>query len=519
MNYLYGDSTESNLDFNYLAFLREVIDCAVVMAESEVALATTVERRRVLDKDTSAVIAAVDELGKRATELVGPIAKDQGATPVGRCAASIATAISAAVERESTQLKAKLATERDEIDKVDHKLRARAKDILDKMLRTHDLPGAEKDLEITWTNSGVKAMMRQKTSFGVEAVLSLDIPPGSLFVPDLRVDRISEGVEVHAVEAGGWLKKSDKLVPHKLGRYQVARVTVGNVVSVRLRSGPDANSPGFEVKVHKKGEITIEPFGDGPARELTIDDRDRPKLQMLVERVEAAARLLELRTGLVSIDIDGKPFAEHPHPRVLAEKMIAACAPTVQRIVKHSRSPGELVLRRLIGDNRREELFVSTAELVQKYEKLPATVRDVFAPLQLAGEPAPEVKPAPVEARVPEPIRPTPAPEAPSQPHRSSPSVPVPEARGTPRTAPPPMPEGRRTGKTSPPPISAASAQVAMPDKPRSVTVPTHVPAIAQPSGPTKTHAEPDESKQVTRPAAVIVDTDSDDDGAQPPKN
>jgi hypothetical protein len=344
-----------------------------------------------------------------------------------------------------------------------------------------------------------------------------------LFVPDLRVDRIAEGVEVHAVEAGGWLKKSDKLVPHKLGRYQVARVTVGSYVTVRLRSGPDANASGFDVKKHKKGEIIIEPVGDGPARELTIDDRDRPKLQMLVDRLEAAVRLLDSRTGLVSVDIDGKSFAEHPHPRVLAEKMIVACAPTVQRIVKHSRSPGELVLRRLIGDNRREELFVSTAELVQKYEKLPANARDVFAPLQLAGEPAPhpEVKSTP-EMRVPEPIRSSPAvpmPES-SQPNRASPSVPPPDVRGAPRTAPPPMPEGRRTGKTSPPPISASSPLAT--EKPRTVSVPAHVPAITQPSGPTRTAEPSDDAKPSVsaRPAAVIVDTgsESSDDGPPPAK-
>jgi hypothetical protein len=507
MNYLFGDSTESNVDFNYLAFVPEVIDSAVVLVEAELALVTTVERRRILDKETLAAIGAVDDLGKRAAELVVPIAKDQAATPVGRCAASIAAAIREAVERESTLARTKLAGEREEISKVDQKVYGRAKDVLEKLLRTHDLPNAQKELDVTWTNTAVKATMRQKASFGVEAVLALEIPATSLFVPDLRVDRITEGVEVRAVEAGGWLKKSDKLVPHKLGRYQVARIIIGTDVMVRLRSGPDANATGFDVRV-RKGELTIEPTGNGADKELTIDDRDRPKLQMLVERLEAAARLLETRVGLVSVEIDGKPIAEHGHPRVLAERLIVAIAPTVQKIARHSRSPGELVLRRPLGGNRREELFVSTAELVQRFDKLPANARDLFAPLQLEGESwsPPEPTSAPVEVKA----APTPQPEVVSQPVRSSPAIPVPAPdvrSGANRTAPPPMPEGRRTSRTSPPPISTAPPLSSS----ARVQLPQH--------GATKPEAGPDEAKPAiasVRPPAVIIDMppEANDDGA-----
>ena len=33
VSYLLGDSSEANIDFDYLAFLREVIDCATVLVE------------------------------------------------------------------------------------------------------------------------------------------------------------------------------------------------------------------------------------------------------------------------------------------------------------------------------------------------------------------------------------------------------------------------------------------------------------------------------------------------------
>lgn len=470
VRYLFGDSTESDLEFDYLAFLREVIDCAVVMVECEVTLGVTVEDRRTRELETASVVAAVEDLGKRATQLVGPIAGDQPSTPVGRCAAAITAAIRDAVERESGQARAALATECEEMDRQDQRQRGRARSVLEKLLRTHDLPGADKALEVAWTASGVKATMRQRTTFGVEAVLSLDIPASSVLGIDLRVDKIAEGVELHAHETAGWLKKSDKVVPYKLGRYQVASVTVGgDATTVRLRVAPEPGAAGFAITSRRDGELSIEPTGGGPGREVVIDDRNRPALRLLVERLEAAVRALgDNRTGLVSVEIDGVPITQHEHPRVLAERLIAAVAPTVQQIAQRSRSPGELVLRRMLGDNRREEIFVSTADLWKRLDGLPLHAREVFASLQLGGEPASplveprlparpaaEAKPAPAErtaldrkfdtepetrpetrhlhGRVVPP--PAPLPEGRSGPSRLPPQAPVPEPR---RTAPAP---------------------------------------------------------------------------------
>jgi hypothetical protein len=473
VRYLFGDSTESDLEFDYLAFLREVIDCAVVMAECEVTLAVTVEGRRTRELETASVVAAIEELGRRASQLVGPTASDQPSTPVGRCAAAIATAIHEATEKESVQARAALAVECEEMDRQDQRQRGRAKNVLEKLLRTHDLPGANKAIEVVWTASGVKATMRQRTGFGVEAVLSLDIPAGSVLGIDLRVDKIAGTVEVHAHETAGWLKKSDKVVPHKLGRYQVTGVTVdGDATTVRLRMAPEPNMAGFVIASRRNGDMTIEASGGGPGREVAIDDRNRPGLRLLVEKLEAAVHVLaENRTGLVSVEIDGVPITQHEHPRVFAERLIAAVAPTVQKIAQRSRSPGELVLRRLLGDNRREEIFVSTADLWKRLDGLPSHAREVFAPLQLGGEPArapvdpgvparpaAEVKPAPAERTSSAVDRrfdtepetrpdarhlsglsgravppPAPIPEGRSGPSRLSSQVPAPEPR---RTAP-----------------------------------------------------------------------------------
>jgi len=458
VRYLFGDSTESDLEFDYLAFIREVIDCAVVMAECEVTLGVTVEDRRSRELETASVIAAVGDLGTRVSQLVAPVAADQPATAVGRCATQIATAIRDAVDKESAQARATLATECDEMDRQDQRQRARAKAVLEKLLKTHDLPGAEKELEVAWTTAGVKATMRQRTGFGVEAVLSLDIPASSTLALDLRVDRIAENVEIHANETAGWLKKSDKVVAHKLGRYQVTNVVVAkDATRVRLRASPEANAAGFVITARRNGDLSVEPTTGGPSPAVAIDERDRTGLRLLTERLEGAVRLLtETRTGLVSVDIDGAPIAQHAHPRVLAERLIAAVAPTVQNIARHSRSPGELVLRRLIGDHRREEIFVSTADLLKRLDGLPSHARELFAPLQLGGEPAKPAVDEPRPARQTGEVRPAAMPAERSGPpidrRFDTESEPRSEVRPETRqeTRPDPRPETRPDTRSDP---------------------------------------------------------------------
>jgi hypothetical protein len=472
VGYLFGDSTESGLDFNYLAFLREAVDCAVALVECDLALANIAERKRAREREMEAELAAIVELGRRATDLVHPVARDQKGVAVGRCAAAITTAIREAVERESAAVRATLAGQREELDKDGLGVNTRAHEALEKLLRTHDLPVAEKVIEVVWTTSGVDASLTQRTGFGVEAVVALDVPPGSLFTPDLRVEQVAPGIEVHAREAGGWIKKSDKLVTHKLGRYHITAITIDTTVRIQLRD--DTHAGELTITAPPNGDIEVDGSGGGTAREITIEERDRAGLRAFVDKLEAATRELAVSRGrLVSIELEKKVLGEDGNARRLAERLMSAVAPTVHKIKAHSRNPDELVLRRLLGDNRREETFVPIVELVHRFEVLPLPARAVFAPLQLKGEAAmparsgettrsfeptapeparevgatpPEVRPGETKPGQTKPVETKPGETKPVE--LKAPSVPMPDRTGS-RTAPPPD----RVGTATPPPL------------------------------------------------------------------
>ena len=393
MRYLFGDSTESALEFNYLAFLRDAIDACVVIVQADAGLAAGRERKAARERAASEAIGAVEAFGKSAVHLAEPVARGSTEAPVGRAAASVVVAANDAVRRETAQARAALQADLELIDGEAHRLRGRCVAALGALLQAHDLPDATQSLLVRWNGTAYEARLKQRAKFGVEALIQLDIPSSSIFAHDVRIDRIADAVEIHAPESAGWLKKEVKMVPHKLSRHHVTEVIVDRGgVTFKARATPEAGAAGFDVRVSRKGEVEVQRAGED-GLEFTTDDRDVGKLTLLAEKIEEAANALrEHRGELAGAQLDASPLADHAHPQVLAERLIEAMAPVVREIAQHSLSPHELVLKRLLADDRREEIFVSKAELAQKLEALPAAQRKVFAPLALDdGEaPAPE---------------------------------------------------------------------------------------------------------------------------------
>jgi hypothetical protein len=109
--------------------------------------------------------------------------------------------------------------------------------------------------------------------------------------------------------------------------------------------------------------------------------------------VAMATELVDHKRALLAASLDGTPLAQVDSPRSVVERVIANIAPTVQEIARRSLTPGELVIKRLVSETQREELFLSKAELAQKLEALPLALRRAFDPLAL-WEATPSAPPA-----------------------------------------------------------------------------------------------------------------------------
>src|SRR5262249_58357619 len=113
--------------------------------------------------------------------------------------------------------------------------------------------------------------------------------------------------------------------------------------------------------------------------------------------IDSTRDLAIRRQGMSSATFDGKPLRELEEPQSICVRMVNVMSPVVQEIARRSGAPGELVLRRDLGEGRREEIYITKAELHEKVMTLPATLRPMFDPFELSEGPRSPRAPAPSE--------------------------------------------------------------------------------------------------------------------------
>src|SRR5262245_39783770 len=106
MNYLYGDSTPSPLDTNFIQALRDTVDFAVLVLQTEqqiqVEPGRTADRRRAAD----AAPAKVHGLSVLVLRTLEEVSRSAPESPSGRCASAIIKSASDLSRGESDRAKA-----------------------------------------------------------------------------------------------------------------------------------------------------------------------------------------------------------------------------------------------------------------------------------------------------------------------------------------------------------------------------------------------------------------------------
>lgn len=422
MNYIYGDATQAPFSVDYLQLLRDVLDYAVEHLLSE-------QERHGLGKRELSLRAAADAEIKRVEELARLTARAMEGAHVGadgsyaaQCAQAIVLVSAEQVRLAVDAVRAGLSAELAKLAEAELGERERSQRALEKLLLGHDLPDTNFSLQLAQVG-GAKYVGRVAltSALGVDAQLELEIGKDSAAFPAVvRVERVAQGVDLHAPEAGGFFRKETRLKPQRIDKLHVVELAAGDGGSFKLRVNADGTGAGFAFEL-SAGEgprrVKASHFGEkGEAVAYDPPAEDVAKIVALHEKLaEAAAEARFDRKRLVLATLDGDAYVDHEEPTVLVERLIEDMAPVVQEIARRSKSTEELVIKRLTGDKRREEIFIAKSELVAKLEPLPANLRRLFVPLGLE-----EAKPS---------TRPPPPP-APRMPSKRPPPIPAPLVSG-----------------------------------------------------------------------------------------
>ncbi len=389
MSHVYGDSTPFPYDVDYIDLSRLAVDCAVQLMSAQHAISTSLQRGEALRQERRAEIDRIHAMARTLAGSLEPFVK-AGAPTTERFALRLLESIGGTANAEVAALEQQTADEASQVRNIVSRSGESAIRALEAFLLRHDLPGTERSL--SWTSAGEQsyaASVTVDTPFGIQAVFGLAIAPEHLWSRPRRVVEFSPaGLEVHFPQPAGWLSKRVEMAPLKLDRLYLSAMTLDvSSVELRLRKNPSSGS-GYRVSMTKleADSIVLQPLGDDgvPDAEvpLALDAEDGAQMLAFCTRVvESAGDLPGLRRSLASAAFDGEALDETSWPAAVAERLIAQLAPVMNEIAKRSGAPGELVLRRDVGGGRREEVYVTKAELCEKILVLPPSRRAHFEPL------------------------------------------------------------------------------------------------------------------------------------------
>ena len=401
----------ANVDMSFIDFLKVAVEQSAEVVLAEEATLMLARDRVQREKASDELVERLEALGKAAIAAMESVANQPADTHGARIRDTVIKAAQSAVVREVVEVKRQLAREVDEIQAKIAEQRRRVMRAAEALILSQDLSSDTGEVHIALRpDLSYSAGWLARTDYGVEFLVELRVDPGSLLARDLRVNQLMPNLEIHAPELAGWIRKQTKMVGHRVDRYHVVGIGASaKRIKFMLRATADMQSAGFDITVHRDARtIDISRAGQG-AEAFDVDPADVSALLELGDQLaEAAARLRNNRSGLLQASIGGTALDALERPTELVDQIIAAIAPKVHEVARKS-PPDELVLRRQLGDNRREELFVSKAELLAKIERVPAERRNVFAPLQLdRSAPEPVVTPPSVAARSAEKAEPPP---------------------------------------------------------------------------------------------------------------
>jgi hypothetical protein len=380
MRYLYGDSTAFPLNENFIVTLAAATDCAVALLKVDETLQRS---RKTAEQASSAAlseIADIDQLVQRLDKALSQRDHLSNAT------AKVVEQVAATAKAQFDRAKDGVVSWRDGLIRKATQGCGPA----DVMAPIHafmvqcELPYTAWGLR--WKagrgDEPVQAQVYAIMQRGLTATLAVTIPLRHLWSEPVRVAQLEKKVGIK-LQGKSFFGK-DVIVDEPLDRYFVTRVTRTAERHMMILSKKAEPSEGlrFTLKEGESKQPTVQRVDadENPlAQPVLLEGVDVQLVKRLWRRVEETiCDLVNHRAHLLAATLYGKRVTEIESPATIAVAVIQSVAPLVRDIQRHSRTAGELQLKRDLGDGRREELFISQEEILRKVATLAPENQQLF---------------------------------------------------------------------------------------------------------------------------------------------
>jgi hypothetical protein len=384
--YRFGDGTPFPLSENFIETIVGAVDCCVALFHLDAEAEARVERERLTRRAADDEIKRLDALKILIETAVTPLLPKKGRS---RASEAAAQKIYDAAHQIIRQSRAGVARRRDTVimDAVPPTADAHVLEALESFFCAHALPRTEWRLRWSASNGQATADVGAQATRDMDLAFDVAIPPDSDWARAMSVSSLLRGMAIPSVIELNGRRRAINLETYSVTEVQVAP---GRIALV-LRESIKKPSPGLH--------IVIPHTSDSSPLVVALDKRDQPKshpfhldeagsagIQTLWAVIEERIpELLAARARLVAARHAGNDAAELS-PSVMAEAILLSLAPLLREMRMRSRVPGELILKRDLGGDRREEMFVPRKVLWAKMQTLTGRHRQVFEAVGLSDE-------------------------------------------------------------------------------------------------------------------------------------
>jgi hypothetical protein len=392
---VYGDSTPFPFGANFIETIRHAVDCGVQLLQAQGAIDEALHHTGTVDQLTKTEKARLAELSDAILLTVGAFSASASERVV-RAGANVLDHAREVLDAELASLEGHATGEMSSSRAAIEAARESAFRAVEAFVLRYDLPNTDTGLRLIAGEGPYAGEALVTTPFGVEAAFELMIPAAHEWGRPRRVADLSPGTEVHVPKESGWISKRIERHLVKLDRLFLSEVALSEERSLLwLRKGPRSGI-GYQIEVSTEGRPKallhhLSEEGTTKGEEpLALSGEDGVHVIRLWNRVVDSTRdLASRRQAMRAASLDGKSLRELDAPREILDRMVMVLAPIVQEIGRRSGAPGELVLRRDAGEGRRDEVYITKAELEERVMQAPEGMRGAFDSFELSGPRSP----------------------------------------------------------------------------------------------------------------------------------
>ncbi|GAB4564069.1 MAG: hypothetical protein Tsb0020_13790 [Haliangiales bacterium] len=393
MKYLYGDATPFPLEENFIDTLAAATDACVALFKTDLDLRNRHDRSDELRERASEELSYLDRLATTLETAIAPmLPKEEAAYAAQKTAVEISQSTRALIERA----RANIISGRDANIRgiIGSDTSTRVQRSISSFVLEHTLPKTSWDVvwSYDWDAAKIDLSLTSSAECGLVAEFTGTIPSDDRWSIPQRISDIDPHTQLTIQRDVGWLSRLLKGSHESISGFFITRVEMrGNEARFQVHRALKPGASGYEISIRsaKHGSPVVLPLreSDAEVEAIPVYGDDAVNLTSLWAIIEKELRALtRYRERMLRARLRGADIGQLDEPGELAEIIIMTLAPIVREMRMRSRVPGELVLKRDLGNGRREELFVPRQELTRKFASLPHEQQRYFHAAGLGGE-------------------------------------------------------------------------------------------------------------------------------------